>query len=369
MPIKILDYEDTSNNNQNINELQRRFFLVDTVGSRNEDELNNGRPGKYIRYAKTIVINFELVRGKVDGSIYPPVITIDYDQISTIDRNADVTIIYHIQYYQNLIRQINTIWITVSVMILCFIIISFIKVGIWSRRSGGTLAIDPAVMFKFLMYLIGYFSNIFIFMTISVALFWLIAYKGQGVAFVVLPFYEQKGSFQALIIIGFFLKFFEVIHLIFVQTSYDLFFIDWERPKLGSNETKKNNLLPPINKTGTRENITGDQTSRENLIKNEKNTESILKHGGVSCWRTLFVANEWNELQTYRKVNPVTQLILTLLMLQVVNLEAITTADCNTKVNNDRNQYKGDYSDMLRVAMAASMYIGWGKFILIIDFF
>lgn len=37
----------------------------------------------------------------------------------------------------------------------------------------------------------------------------------------------------------------------------------------------------------------------------------------VSAWRTFLIANEWNELQTRRKVNPSLQLFATLLLLEV----------------------------------------------------
>ena len=37
----------------------------------------------------------------------------------------------------------------------------------------------------------------------------------------------------------------------------------------------------------------------------------------VSIWRTYFIANEWNELQTQRRVNQTWQLMLVLFLLEV----------------------------------------------------
>lgn len=37
----------------------------------------------------------------------------------------------------------------------------------------------------------------------------------------------------------------------------------------------------------------------------------------VSIWRTYFVANEWNEIQTVRKINPTFQVIAVLFFLEV----------------------------------------------------
>lgn len=51
-----------------------------------------------------------------------------------------------------------------------------------------------------------------------------------------------------------------------------------------------------------------------------------------------------------------------LFFLKVINLEALTTADCNTSISPDPNSYQAPYSGILRVAMAASMYLGMGLF-------
>jgi meckelin len=37
----------------------------------------------------------------------------------------------------------------------------------------------------------------------------------------------------------------------------------------------------------------------------------------VSIWRTYFVANEWNEIQTIRKISPTFQVIAVLFFLEV----------------------------------------------------
>lgn len=60
-----------------------------------------------------------------------------------------------------------------------------------------------------------------------------------------------------------------------LQTCLDIFFIDWERAR---------RVVP---RGGGRE-----------------------EAAPVSCWRTLFVANEWNELQTLRLTSPAFSLFL-----------------------------------------------------------
>lgn len=69
----------------------------------------------------------------------------------------------------------------------------------------------------------------------------------------------------------------EVINMVWRQMTVDIFLIDWERPRA----TKDNNQP-------------------------------------VSIWRTYFVANEWNEIQSHRRTSLTIQLICTVLLIKVL---------------------------------------------------
>ena len=47
----------------------------------------------------------------------------------------------------------------------------------------------------------------------------------------------------------------------------------------------------------------------------------------------LFVANEWNEIQVFRKINPTFQIILVLFILKVFNLENLALRDDVSSLN------------------------------------
>lgn len=78
--------------------------------------------------------------------------------------------------------------------------------------------------------------------------------------------------------------------MVWHQCTVDIFLIDWER-------------------------------SRGMLLTTNQNPESIATPttatAPVSIWRTYFVANEWNEIQSRRKLNPTLLLLLVLLFLNV----------------------------------------------------
>ena len=110
----------------------------------------------------------------------------------------------------------------------------------------------------------------------------------------------------------------QFLHKLISQITIDIFFIDWERPKgkvLKAVEGNESNHLY--------------QVSFSTIVKQRRwNVLLILSpqpgEGGVrsatvpvSIWRTYFVANEWNEIQTVRKINPLFQVLTVLFLLEV----------------------------------------------------
>ena len=350
IPVETLNYIDPVTGAQvNLNgddttaKLQRRLFLVDAVSSKT----SSSNVPKYVRYAKSISINFNLIAGQTSGNIYPPLIVINYDYATTADLTQSVDVNFQINYTMDLSTQTQAVWISLGILSFLAFLWTIIRIWIWSRRSG-KIAVDIITLFKFVMYLSGSLAYVFCIVTIGVAFYWLVFYKGQSLAYLLVPQPSQESFFQIVLLIAFVLKFVDLMHLILVQCSYDIFFIDWERPK----ETE------PFISSSTKQpsNISNEKESQETRLIHH----DAIMYSKVSCWRTLFVANEWNELQSFRKINSTIQLIVVLFFLKVINLEALTTADCNVSLTPDANFYQGSYNGILRVGMAASLYIAIG---------
>jgi len=75
-------------------------------------------------------------------------------------------------------------------------------------------------------------------------------------------------------------------------------------------------------------------------------------------WRTYFVANEWNELQTRRKTNLIFNIIASVFFLSFIGVGNWATTDPykNSRFD-DPNQYNAPMSSMLRFALIASVYL------------
>lgn len=156
---------------------------------------------------------------------------------------------------------------------------------------------------------------------------WLIFFKQQDVVYRFLPTDSQGRLFRDLLIIAFVFKLVDMLHLIVIQISIDIFFIDWERP-------------------------------RGRITQPSQGGENAPVDAPISIWRTLFVANEWNEIQTMRKISPEFQIFATLFFLKVVGFEHLTTTDPISRFKVDpTTEYIGEYSPILRFAVLSMVYL------------
>jgi meckelin len=109
---------------------------------------------------------------------------------------------------------------------------------VWNKRSG-KLTLDAVTIGKFIMYLFSSIANVFFVVFIGACIWWLIFFKGQNLAYILLPVSTQKDSFTALLVIAFVFKAVDILYLILVQVSYDVFVIDWEKPKVETGKFKE----------------------------------------------------------------------------------------------------------------------------------
>ena len=225
VPVKVLNYREGSNEvnrgAERDQKLHRRFFMVDGITAK---QTGSNTP-RYIRYVKSFKIYIELIKGQTDGRIRPPIIILDYDYISADNLDKTVGISFEIEYASNFETQNLAMWITAAILCAVSFVWAFFRTLVWNRRSG-KLAPDLITLFKFLMFLCSAISNVFFLVLVAGSIYWLIFYKGQGIAYVVLPKSTQEEVFIVMVVVGFAFKLIDVIHLIFTQTSYDIFLID-----------------------------------------------------------------------------------------------------------------------------------------------
>ncbi|XP_050656438.1 meckelin isoform X2 [Macaca thibetana thibetana] len=307
--------------------LTRRIFLVDAVSGRENDL---GSQPRVIRVATQISLSVHLVPNTINGNIYPPLITIAYSDIDIKDANSQsVKVSFSVTYEMDHGEAHVQTDIALGVLGGLAVLASLLKTAGWKRRIGSPM-IDLQTVMKFLVYYAGDLANVFFIITVGTGLYWLIFFKAQKSVSVLLPMPVQEERFVTYVGCAFALKALQFLHKLISQITIDVFFIDWERPK--------GKVLKAVE---------GEGGVRSATVP-------------VSIWRTYFVANEWNEIQTVRKINSLFQVLTVLFFLEVVGFKNLALMDSSSSLSRSPSSYVAPYSRILRYAVSAALWLAIG---------
>ncbi|TKS82024.1 Meckelin Meckel syndrome type 3 protein [Collichthys lucidus] len=329
LPLPTLIYNQQYNgrfiNQENMKNwyLSRRIFLVDTLSGR---EKSISSQPKVIRVATSVKIRFQLVPRTQEGQVYPPLMTVTYSDVLITDINTQtVSTTFAVEYDMDQNEARIKTDTALGVMGGVAVLYSLLKTVSWKRRIGSP-NIDVEAILKFLLFYAGDLANVFFAVTVGTGLYWLIFYKAQQFVSVALPLPAQEEQFVTYIGCAFALKAIQFLHKLIIQVSADIFFIDWERPRSKAS-----------------------RTAQAGEVKRDP--------APVSIWRTYFVANEWNEIQTIRKISPTFQIMAVLFFLEVLGFSNLALRDPWPTLERSSQAYTPSYSLMLRYGLAASLWL------------
>jgi len=383
-PIPVLIY-NLKLNGENINheideekwQLVRRFYLSEAlVGielkSTSKDELSslkkaNGEYGdsQHLRYAQKISLNIEVSKNDGSGSIYPPLLTINYGTVSRSDliNQAQVSVEFSINYTMDQTKSSRDFSICLGTFSSIAVAISLFHAWCWSKRQGKQV-VDPLTIFQFLIICSGYLADAFFLVSLGLALHWLIIYKKQSVVYGLLPIKSLDTEVQVYIYCAFVLKAITIIHDLIILSHTKIFLIDWEKPKVKATfkrakseectETSntESSSAAPSNEKKTNINLPGIGLIR---TTSEKSLYDLFP--AVSIWRTYFVANELMDLCTHRRVNTHIHLLSVMLLLHCIGLENFSSSDTKNNFRPSTGQTYVPESYICRFAIGSFTYL------------
>lgn len=295
LPIQILSGTDDSIPNPESGPLYRRFFLYDNVLGAH---FNTPTTLRYLRFLVSAQLKV-ILRG--DEKIHPPVLTLRYESrdiqelttptYSKTYKNSENSdelnfpgLLLKVDYSMNLqIFNYSVLSLTIVLCLLAVIIAILHSLLFLRKREFAML--DFEIVFKFIGELTQNLANVF-FISLFIStlyLYWF--FKYQNNAFVLLPTGTDLIGYYVFISLGFLLKLIDVLITTYKQTHYDMFFVDWEKPKELENGAKK----------------------------------------APSAWRTIFVARQWSKLSSQRLISLEYTLLLVLMFLEGVGFMYISS--------------------------------------------
>lgn len=264
-------------------ELYRRFYIYDTVtGLQDADSYKNKGQPAYLRYAKSIRLKITL-DPKIPERIFVPVLDVEYDAVTTKEvgetkekRFPEVS--FRTEYtmetdgfweFAQIIFHIIT-WTTLLGVLFKIAQAAKAERLDTSDAGGASQADQTYLFFKIITISIEKYSNVLFWYMVAMTAWWFVFFKFQARVVVFFPelpvvseesFDKNYRPFDKMLACVTCFKLFAIAYKIyFEQSKLDIYFIDWEPQKMYSLSA-------------------GSMPQR-----------------GVSPWRRLFVANEFNEL-------------------------------------------------------------------------
>ncbi|KAM3828808.1 meckelin-like [Vipera latastei] len=294
----------------------RRFFLVDGLSSR-KGNLSNAPES--VTLAKDLLLSVHLPT-TAPGEDPPFSLTVRY---ATYPLTGAAQVSFSVSYIQRPGSAQLATDIAFGVLGFLAVLYALLETSSWARRSR-LQNIGLTTILKFFACLVGSLANVFFMVTLGIGIYWLIAFKGQQFSTVEITLPAAGSQAETNFIIyalgALILKSLDLLHLLITQLTVSIFLIDWEKPK-------------------------------------EKSKMKGGPASSVSAWRTFLIANEWNEIQTHRKVHPSLQLFAVLLVLEVVGLKNLSSRDLNVSLQPEPNAYQAPWSPILRFGIAASVWL------------
>ncbi|EFJ50232.1 hypothetical protein VOLCADRAFT_116951, partial [Volvox carteri f. nagariensis] len=305
----------------------RRFFFADArLGFSAQSQ-----GLQVVQYAADMQLRVVLRRTPRD-SIYVPQLTITYsawetNTLSTVNLDSDAANVERPASfsvtYTNEPDLNNRFWYGWRTILIVFeVVLAFpammLSVFRYIRKKREQADLDFLVYIGVSFADIGSFALAMVLLVVS--LYYLILYKLQEeIYFLMLPD-DQLENFKITVILAIVGQSLGLLWMLWQQMRTDVFFIDWEKPR------------KILSKEGTRE-----------------------EPGAVSCWRTLMVANEFNELQTVRVTYPPFTLLMVVMILEGANV--IAAADVTPDASDYQHYFGVTTSIILRFGVESFFFL------------
>jgi meckelin len=317
-------YANTPNTGDDV--LTRRFVLYDRVSAATSTTGPNSP--EILRYASRILLSIR-TQSTSRAKLLPPIITVEYAERRAADIQAGTdslnrdAVEFRVMYeadQREFWTAATVIFAIAQTMAFGF---AFLRMVNWNRKAVRTReegAWNLLTVGRFLVYAAHGYSHAAFWVAAIMCWYWVVFFKLQARVFSLLPEDEPgnaNDSYSGLSVIlgtALFGQAFRVGELMWEQCSVDIFFVDWEKPR-GAMVTSEGLLDEGEPVTTAALPATGAAAPAGDHSLPAAGTIPS-KYPPVSIWRTLFMANEWSELATARRISvPLTYSLLAVVLV------------------------------------------------------
>ncbi|XP_055605729.1 meckelin [Uranotaenia lowii] len=331
-------------------QLVRRFLMVDTISGLNEnykprlyDEDVLQEKYHYVRYVKRIDLDIRLhpENEKHPNRVTVPLLKLEYAIVNTSSGSFDsfqeevVDFEFRITFTKAYSFE-SLLEIVLPIFILLAFTMTLFQTFCHKLRQN-KLNYDMEIFFNFLVYLCSNVATALLAVTVIVSLHVLVTYKTQTKDIKMLLPVSVEHSLEIFIYLTLAFKLIKLVRVFALMAGIDIFFIDWERPKIfdAGIGGQRSHLL--------------DTPSIASSATNRPSCDS------VSAWRNYFIANEWQELATTRKISMFAHIILLVVVFYVLGFENWSIRNFELSFRQSE-EFLGSEDRVLKIAVGIIVY-------------
>ncbi|XP_039432530.1 meckelin isoform X2 [Culex pipiens pallens] len=325
-------------------QLVRRFLMVDALSGLNEnykgklyDEESLGEKYHFVRYAKRIEldIRLHLDHEKNPNRIAVPLLKVEYQMVNTSQSETFFDGLVECEFHVTFSKKYSFDSL-LEILLPIFILLAFTMTLFQTfchKLRQNKLYYDMEIFANFVVYLCSNVATALLAVTVIVALHVFVTYKTQQNVKLLLPV-EVESALEIFVYLAFSFKLLKLLRVFALMAGIDIFFIDWERPKILDIGMQRTHLDTPS--------ITSSATTRPTC-------------DSVSAWRNYFIANEWQELATKRKISMFAHVVLLITVFFLFGFGHWSSRSSSLHIRQNEEHLGGD-DNVLKIAVGILIY-------------
>lgn len=219
--------------------------------------------------------------------------------------------------------------------------------SIWSlircyniQKCYGVVKLELETLIRFIVIGCDTLANLFAVINFAFLSYLFVTLKFQPSIQVLAPSEELEAAIMINFKLAFLFKLIGFAHKLYVHLNADIFFIDWEKPKmLTSNQLLSHQTAYYSNQQQQNQAISNKNnlTRVANSIIEKPLLFGMPSQQQTSFWRPYTIINRWLQLQTMRRQDITLQLLLFVCLIDYFQVTKLATSDLSLDLSWDSN--------------------------------
>lgn len=222
---------------------------------------------------------------------------------------------------------IATVFFVLAMVLVAILwLVALLNFNRKSTRTADERVLDFALLFRAVVLLWESFARVFFWYLIVFTGYYFVFFKLQDEVFTLLPsvhdpVHDDYRRFELVLIMVVTGQVLSVANSIWRQCTVDIFFVDWEKPR--GHMLRSGQQYDADNQD--QRSLVGGADPAANDPPHDPEAGKHPQAAPISVWRTIFVANEWSELQIERRIHVGFTLLLLVVILEGADLVYLAT--------------------------------------------